>query len=210
MRRWRAWIPPALAVLAVPVAVLLVLVAADVLRVGGSIAESDVRFQARPTLPGGLWEDIGFLPAATARRAAGVNDDLAYRRAVWLFSRVRPGKVVIASPELEALRAGAETKLIDASRAETDPRRRAQLLNLLGLLALDRYAGDPADRVNIIRGAIDSFQSAVKADPGNEDAKFNLELVLRDFYSASASGNTPDRGRLGGQIAGTGRSGSGY
>jgi hypothetical protein len=81
---------------------------------------------------------------------------------------------------------------------------------LLGLLALDRYTGDPGDRINIVRGAIDSFQSAVKADPGNEDAKFNLELVLRDFESAQASGSNPDRGRLGGTFAGTGRSGSGY
>lgn len=210
MRRWRTWILAALAVLAVPAAVLLLLVAVDVVRVGGSIAESDVRFQARPTLPGGLWDDVGFLPGGTARQAVGVEDDLAYRRAVWLFSRVQPGKVVIASPELEALRAGAETKLIDASRGEMDPRRRAQLLNLLGLLALDRFAGDPGDRINIIRGAIDSFQSAVKADPGNEDAKFNLELVLRDFYSATAPGSNPDRGRAGGKFAGTGRSGSGY
>jgi hypothetical protein len=210
MRRWRTWILPALAVLAVPIAVWLVLVAVDVLRLGGSIAESDVRFQARPTLPGGLWDDVGFLPYGIARRPAGVDDDLAYRRAVWLFSRVQPGKVVIASPELEALRAGAETKLIDASRGETDPRRRAQLLSLLGLLALDRYTGDPGDRINIVRGAIDSFQSAVKADPGNEDAKFNLELVLRDFETAQASGSNPDRGRLGGQTAGAGRSGSGY
>jgi hypothetical protein len=210
MRKWRRWILGALAVLAVPVAVGLALVAVDVLRVGGLIAESDVRFEARPTLPSGLWDDVGFLPRGIGRRAAGVDDDLAYRRAAWLFSRVQPGKVVIAGPELEALRAGSETKLIDASRAQTDPGRRAQLLNMLGLLALDRYAGDPADRINIVRGAIDSFQSAVKADPDNADAKFNLELVLRDFETAQASGSTPDRGRAGGNVAGTGRSGSGY
>jgi hypothetical protein len=182
----------------------------DVLRVTDPIAESDVRFQARPTLPDGLWEDIGFLPGGIARRAVGLDDDLAYRRAVWLVSRVQPGKNTFRSPELEGLAAGAQAKLVEVSRNEDNPRRRAQLLNLLGLLALDRYAADPANRANIIRGAVDSFQSAVKADPDNADAKFNLELVLRDFYAASAAGTTPDRGPNRGRMAGLGRSGSGY
>lgn len=210
--RWRSRLLPASAVLAVPAAIALVLVAVDVLRVADPVAESDVRFQARPTLPEGLWEDIGFLPGGIARRAVGIDDDLAYRRAVWLVSRVQPGKSTTAfrPPELEGLAAGAQAKLVDASRKEKDPRRRAQLLNLLGLLALDRYASDPANRANIIRGAVDSFQSAVKADPDNADAKFNLELVLRDFYAASASGTAPDRGPNRGRQAGLGRSGSGY
>lgn len=210
MRTWRRWIVAALAVLAVPVAVLLVLVAVDVLRVGAIVAKSDVRFQARPTLPADLWDDVGFLPGGIARRAAGVDDDLAYRRAVWLFSRVQPGKVIIANPGLESLRASVQPRLTDASNDEHDAGRRAQLLNLLGVLGLDRFPSDPGNRNAIIREAVDSFQSAVKIDPENADAKFNLELVLRDFYTAQASGSNPDRGRAGGQLGGTGRSGSGY
>jgi hypothetical protein len=210
MRRLRVWLLRVLAVFAIPVAVSLALVAVDVLRVGGTITESDVRFQARPTLPNGLWDDVGFLPYGIARRAAGVDDDLAYRRAVWLFSRVQPGKVVIQSPELESLRASVQVKLTDASFDEGDAGRRAQLLNLLGVLGLDRFPSDPGNRNAIIREAVNSFQSAVKTDPDNADAKFNLELTLRDFLTAQASGSNPDRGRAGGQLGGAGRSGSGY
>jgi len=208
--RWRRWPLVALAVLAVPVAIALAIAAVDVLRVGDAVARDDVRFQARPTLPSGLWEETELLPEGIARRAVGLDDDLRYRRAVWLFARVQPGKVYINTPDLDALRASAETKLIDASRAETEGGRRAQLLNMVGLIALDRYAGDPADRINIVRSAIGAFQAAIKADPGNADAKFNLELVLRNFAAEQAPGSQPDRGPNRGRLSGLGRSGSGY
>lgn len=206
---WRRWILPVVAVLATAVAVVLTLVAVDVLRVNDAMKADDVRFHARPTLSG-LWEESGSLPGDLSRRIIGIEDDVRYRRAVWLVRRVRPGSRNPVGPELEGLAASAESKLIEASRRESDPRRRSKLLNLLGLVALNRYAGDPTDRVNIIRTAIDSFQSAIKADPENAEAKFNLELVLRDFFIAEAAGANPDRGRLGGRTAGLGRDGSGY
>lgn len=206
----RRWLVPALAVLCVPLAVALALFAVDVLSVSRAVTDDDVRFQARPTLPSGLWEEPGFLPGGLAVKTVGLDDDLRYRRAVWLYGRVEPDKVKIVTPALEALRASVQAELIDASRAETDPLRRSQLLNLLGLLAMDRYAADPGDRANIVRGAIDSFTGAIESNPDNADAKFNLELVLRDFFHAVAPAAAPDRGRLGGRVAGVGRDGSGY
>jgi hypothetical protein len=209
--RWRRWLVPALAVLCVPVAIALVLFAADVLRVGGSFTEDDVRFQARPTLPSGLFNDPGFLPEAVASKAIGLEDDLRYRRAVWLYARANPSNTsVYLTPVQEALRASLEPKLIDASRAETDPRLRSRLLNLLGVAAMSRWAVDPGNRSNTVRAAIDSFTNAINTDPDNADAKFNLEIVLRDFAHATAPASAPDRGRLGGRIAGVGRDGSGY
>jgi hypothetical protein len=208
--RWRRWLLPAAAVLCVPVAIALVLAAVDVLRVSGAVTGDDVRFQARPTLPSGLWDEPGFLPGGLASNAVGLGDDLRYRRAIWLYARVEPDKVQIVTPQQQALQAAVEPKLIEATRAETDPRRRSRLLNLLGLVAMSNYAVDPGDRSNIIRGAIDTFQSAIKADPDNADAKFNLELVLRDFFHQVAPAAAPDRGRLGGRTSGVGRDGSGY
>jgi hypothetical protein len=208
---WRRWWLPVAAVLCVPVAILLVLFAIDVLRVSGSVDADDVRFQARPTLQSGLFDDPGLLPGAAAAKAVGLEDDLRYRRAVWLYARANPSNTTVyLSPAQEALRASLEPKLIDASRAETDPERRSRLLNLLGVVAMSRYAVDPGDRSNTVRAAIDSFTNAIKADPDNADAKFNLELVLRDFFHAVAPAAAPDRGRLGGNVAGVGRDGSGY
>jgi hypothetical protein len=209
--RWRRWLVPAASVLCVPVAIALALFAVDVLRVSGSVEGDDVRFQARPTVPAGLFEDPGFLPEAVASKAVGLEDDLRYRRAVWLYARANPSNTsTYVSPAQEALRASLEPKLIDASRAETDPRRRSRLLNLLGVVGMGRYAVDPGDRANITRSVIDAFTSAIKVDPDNADAKFNLELVLRDFVHAVAPAAAPDRGRLGGRVAGVGRDGSGY
>jgi hypothetical protein len=209
--RWRRWLVPALAVACVPVAVVLVLLAVDVLRVGGAVTEDDVRFQARPAIQSGLFEDPGFLPGHIASKAVGLEDDLRYRRAVWLYARANPSNTsVYVTPEQEALRASLEPKLIDASRAETDPWRRSRLLNLLGVVAMSRYAVDPGDRVNSVRAALDSFGNAINEDPDNADAKFNLEIVLRDFYHQVAPASAPDRGRLGGNVAGVGRDGSGY
>jgi hypothetical protein len=209
--RWRRWLVPAAAVLCVPVAVLLVLFAVDVLRVGDSVTEDDVRFQARPTLRSGLFDDPGFLPGSIASKAVGLQDDLRFRRAVWLYARADPSNTTTyLSPAQEALRASLEPKLIDASRAETDSRRRSRLLNLLGVVAMSRYAVDPGDRSNTVRAAIDSFTNAINADPSNADAKFNLEIVLRDFFHQVAPASSPDRGRLGGRTAGVGRDGSGY
>ena len=114
------------------------------------------------------------------------------------------------TPAQEALKASLEPKLIDASRAETDLERRSRLLNLLGVVTMSRYAVDPGDRSDTIRAAIDAFTNAIKTDPDNADAKFNLEIVLRDFFHQVAPAAAPDRGRLGGRTAGVGRDGSGY
>ena len=209
--RWRRWWLPAVAVLCVPVAVAVALFAVDVLRVGDSVTEDDVRFQAKPTIQAGLFDDPGILPGHIAAEAVGLEDDLRYRRAVWLYARANPSNTTVyLSPAQEALRASLEPKLIDASRAETDPRRRSRLLNLLGVVAMSRYAVDPADRSNTVRAAIDSFTNAINTDPTNADAKFNLEIVLRDFFHQVAPASAPDRGRLGGNVAGVGRDGSGY
>lgn len=210
--RWRRFVVPALAVLCVPLAIAIALAAVDILRVSGAVTSDDVRFQARPTLPpDGLWEGPGILPGGLATKAVGVEDDLRYRRAVWLYARANPSNTsVYQTPAQEALRASLEPKLIDASRAETDPRQRSRLLNLLGVVAMSRYAVDPGDRSGVVRSAIDAFTNAVRADPGNADAKFNLELVLRDFFHQVAPAAAPDRGRLGGRVAGVGRDGSGY
>ena len=209
--RWRRWLLLALAVICVPLAIALVLVAVDVLRVSGQVTSDDVRFQARPTILSGLYDEPGFLPGEVASKAVGLDDDLRYRRAVWLYARANPSNTsVYRTPTQEALQASLEPKLIDAVRAEKDPRRRSRLLNLLALVAMSRYAVDPADRSNIVRGAIGSLTNAIEIDPDNADAKFNLELILRDFFHQVAVAAAPDRGRLGGNMAGVGRDGSGY
>lgn len=198
------------ATLAVPAAAALALLAVDVLRVPGELAVDDVRFQAAPRVRRPLWDDLGFLPGSPGARLLGAGDDVLYRRTVALFAQVQPDKVQILTPELEALRGRAQLEVTLGAREETDPRRRAQQLNLLGILTLGRSSTDPQETAQILGRGIGSFQSAIELDPGNTDAKRNLELLLRRPEAAVLPPNNPSQGGAQGRLSGQGRSGSGY
>jgi hypothetical protein len=208
--RRRLWATRAAAALAVPVALVLVALAVDVLRVPREVAADDVRFQAAPRVPRALWDDVGFLPGDAAARVLGVHDDLAHRRTLALFARVQPGRAPATTPELEALRGKATLEVTLRSREAGEPRRRAELLNLYGILSLGRSSTDAAESHQILARGIGAFQDATELDPRNVDAKRNLELVLRRPDAATLPPNDPSQGGAQGRTSGQGRSGSGY
>jgi hypothetical protein len=198
------------AVLAVPLAVLLVVLAIDVLRLPGKLEGGDVRFEAAPKAQTGIWSGIDFLRGWPAKRMLDVGDDLAYRKALVRFLRVEPGKVEIYGPELENLRGRVQLELTELSAKDANPARRSRLLNLLGAMSLDRYSYDAAEREATLRKAIFTFRSAIDTDPSNADAKTNLELALRDAKATNLPGTDPTGGAAEGSISGQGTSGSGY
>lgn len=200
----------AAATLAVPAAAALALLAVDVLRVPGEVAVDDVRFQAAPRVRRSLWDNLGFLPGRPGARLLGAGDDVLYRRTVALFAQVQPDKVQILTPELEALRGRAQLEVTLRAREDADPRRRAQQLNLLGILTLGRSSTDPQEAAQILGRGIGSFQSAIELDPGNADAKRNLEILLRRPEAAVLPPNDPSQGGAQGRLSGQGRSGNGY
>jgi hypothetical protein len=200
----------AVAAVAAVAGILLLVAAVDVLRVPGDVRADDSRYAARPARQEGLWNAPGILPGAMAVRLLGLADDLAYRRASLTYTRIQPGKVAIDTPELEAEQAAALGTLTEASRVEQDPIRRARLLTMLGVVTVSRFSQDPTERQNILRSAIGLFESALDVDPTNDDAKFDLELVLRNYAESGFAGSGADRGSSKGSGAGIGRSGSGY
>ena len=210
MRIRRRWLVLAAEILAVPLALALVLTAADVLRVPRELAADDVRFQAAPRLPRPLWDGLGFLPAEPGVRLLGARDDVAYRQTTTLFARVQPGTVNITGPALEALRGRAQLDVTLRSRLETDPERRAKLLNLYGILTLSRFSTDAAESQQILSRGIGAFQYATEIDPSNEDALRNLEVVLRRPDAATLPANDPSQGVAEGRTSGQGGAGSGY
>jgi hypothetical protein len=198
------------AALAVPVAIVLALLAVDVLRAPDEVAADDTRFQSAPLRQRSLWDDVGFLPWRASERLLELDDDLAYRRTVWLYARADPLSFQTTQPEQEALRGRTVLELALRSREETEPRRRANLLNLHGALTMGRLSSDPREREANLKEAIDSFRTAVRLDPENEDAKVNLEFALRAVAASVAFGENPERGAARGRQAGTGRPGGGY
>jgi hypothetical protein len=198
------------AIVAVPLALVLVVLAVDVLRLPGKLDGGDVRFEAAPRRAAGAWSGVDFVKGWPAMRLLETNDDLDYRQALARFLRVEPGVVEIYGPELENLRGRVQVDLTRLSAEDGNPARRSHILNLLGALSLNRYAYDQAEREAILRKAIFTFRSAVDTDPANEDAKTNLELALRDAKATNLPGTDPSGGAAEGSISGQGTSGSGY
>jgi len=206
---WRTWLVRGAAVLAVPVAVVLVAVALDILRVPSELESGDVRFEAAPRRQAGLWDDLGVLPGRPGARLLGVDDDVAYRRVLAIWVRVPPGTDIFG-PEEENLRGRLQTQLAERSAADANAKRRSQLLNLLAALSLETRTTDQAESDNTLRKAIDTFRSAIELDPSNQDAKVNLELALRNAKAVNLPGTDPDSGGAQGSLSGQGRAGSGY
>jgi hypothetical protein len=198
------------ALLALVVSALLVTFAIDVLRWNRQLAEQDVRFlaapkQARFATPSGL------LPFGIAEKTLGGRDDLAFRRQLSGFARVRPGAVFDAQA-FEALRSETQLALARLSRVDPDHHRRSRAANMIGVIALDPQLAPTVqeEQDKLLRGAIDSFRSAVEIDPSNSDAKRNLELALRIPGAAFLPGDSPSGTRDAGDQAGLGTPGSGY
>lgn len=176
------------------VGALCLVLAADLARVESELAADDTRFHARPAAAG-YWDTDTLLPSKLATTVAGLDDDLAHRRAVQAFWRSGPRRPVEERKRLVAQRALAQQLLTELEGFAPTPERRSQIANLRGVLALVATA-DEGDRRALAVAAADNFARAILRDPGNEDAKFNLEVALKN------SGNTVGSGE------GTGGSGS--
>lgn len=207
---WRRRALQIVAILAVPIAIALALLAADVLLVPRDVRADDTRFEGAPLRQRAPWEDVGFLPERVSTRLLDIEDDLDYRKTIWLYARTDPRRIQIASPEQEALRGQVVVELTLRSRDEPDPKRRSQLLNLHGALTMGRSSSDPRERDANLISAVDSFRTAIRLDPENDDAKINLEFALRAAAPGQLSGQNPERGAARGERAGAGRAGGGY
>jgi hypothetical protein len=198
------------ALLAVIASALLILFAVDVLRWDRQLSEQDVRFRAVPELAH-YSAPSGLLPFGIAKSAHAGADDLAFRRQLEAFVRVRPGAVVDAI-EYEQLRGEAQIELARLSRVDPDRGRRSRAANMIGVLALDpSRAPTSQDEFNkVVQGAIDAFRYAVELDPSNADAKRNLELALRIPGTATLPPNAPSGSGDVGKTAGLGKTGTGY
>jgi hypothetical protein len=191
-------------------AVLLLLLAVDVLRWQGRLDAGDVAFTAAPRTPGDRWAGDSLLPSTLAEPTLGIDDDLSYREAMQLFARVQPGEVQVYGPRLENLFGEAQVRVGRLSREDPEAARRSRALNLMGIFQVSRNVTDSAERIAVLRQGIGLFQGAVRLDDANADAKYNLELLLRDAGSAVLSGDVPSGQAGEGERSGAGRAGSGY
>lgn len=157
-------------------ALLAALVARDAAAVQRGFDRSDLAFEAQPAAER-LWKIDTRLPYAT--RAFSIEDDLLYRRALRAFAvDARRGE----NPydfERPAFRAEAQATLGAAERSSLPAPLRSKAASLQGVLSFDEGIADPVNGPMLVGRSIEEFRRAVRIDPGNEEAKYNLEFLLR-------------------------------
>ena len=151
------------------------------------------------------------LPGDPGRRLLDVDDDLLLRRAIASFVVAdRTTRGFDAGARRARLRSAAEALLSEAA-ATGGGAAPSQAENLLGILTY--RTGRIADGTTGEDRTIAAFETAARLHPGNTDAKYNLELMLRRAEARGtregpSTGSGPrGPGRRG---AGAGTPGRGY
>jgi hypothetical protein len=192
-------------VLLVALAVVLALGAVDALRWRGAVERDDVTFIASRGRPG-LWRVDTLLPRDPVRRALGVRDDLAYRRAVQRFLLGRPNQQARDQHDL-AVRAQADFELARVGPAGGSAEARSRAATLRGALAFEEARSSGPRSAAAIQRSLEQFREAIGLDASNEQAKYDLELVLRLIRSSDEGGSR--QGRRGPRPNGSPGSGAG-
>ena len=193
---------------ALVLAAALALLAVDVRRWDSAMAADDVHFQATPQAVD--WKATEMLPGEVAPSLLAIEDDIAFRRAARTFQLGRRVASSIGAQQArEGFRVRAEIELGTVERADPDAGRRAIAANLLGILAFDHALGDPRNGPALFRRSVADFRRAMAHDPTNEDAKYNLELVLRLLQADDGERRENVEEFSGGQSRGAGVGGPG-
>lgn len=187
------------------IAVLAALLAGDVRGWPRALAQGDAAYGVAPQRA--TWSPSTHL-GGTARSLLGTGDDVAFRRALQLYriAQSTPNRLDTAV-ELQTLRSQADSAL----SAVAHGRHASQANTLLGILAFDESAGGTGS--NAAGAAISDFANAVRADPTNVAAKFDLELMLRlteAHGTRTGAGPGGAFGKGGRRGAGGGVPGNGY
>ena len=184
------------------VAVLLVLLAVDVNAWSDRLRSDDLRFRVdQRSSPS--WTADTILPSRVSRGLLGIDDDRALRKGVASFRLAyRTGRGIDNGVTRQRRRALAETALGSVGGNANQ----SQAADLLGLLAAS------GSGTRSLEASVASFQNAVRLDPANVSAQYNLELLLHLLEAhgkrvGPGSATGPRGGREG---AGAGTPGSGY
>jgi hypothetical protein len=207
---FRRLLPLFVAVVLLGLATVLALLAVDVRAWQGRLTRDDASFRAQRSHVD-LWRSPAILPGDPARSLLGLDDGLAYRRAVQLFWFSRVGSSTGGQADLAALRVVAEEQLQVLSETAATGAERSNAANLLGVMAVTTSAADSPTQKATVARAREYFERAVVEDPTNYAAKLNLELALRLERPGKSRLDQDARGGFGfGGANGIGVVGGGY
>jgi len=176
------------------------------------MADDDLRFQVRPTAPG-LWHAPSGPGASATRQLLGVDDDLRFRDAEHDFVLVH---VASRSYAAEAKRLAAfgeaQSSLERLARVDPTPARRSRAANLLGILLWEDAETAQENAPLLLRQSVEAFRRAIRASAADDDAKYNLEVLMTVLEpSGERRRDAPEEaGGTGLRGAGVAEAGRGY
>lgn len=174
--RTRRVLPFLLAGLALVAALASAFVAREASQVGAEMRRSDAAFRAEPAREG-LWEMTSDAPGVET--TLGTKDDVAFRKASRLYELLRRRGRDPYDFSARAFRADAQLALARAEQAGMASTARSKAANLEAIMILEEALGDPVNGPALLERSVNGFRRALRIDPTNEEAMFNLELVLR-------------------------------
>lgn len=198
-------------------AVLLALVAVDVARWRAAVERDDVRYAAGA--PSGGWKARTLAPLDLGERALGISDDVAFRRMLLLLRSSKLRDVTVSDPVLAIRRTELTEALESIVVSDPDPAVRSRASTLLGVLSIAAWNSAPGvgadrDRAELLLAAVANFEQALELDTENDDAKYNLQVMLQRgegiLPTEASAGRNPSPGGRGSRGAGAGAPGSGY
>ena len=211
-RRRRALLGVAAAA-CVALAALLAVTAVDARRWDDAVAAGDVRYRGAPE-DQKLWHPSTLAPGDPAGKLLGVGDDVRFREAVRALRLGRLDLGFSSDPAIALPRAEAQARLAKVAESDPELQRRSRGLGLLGVLSFAGSFYESRGQASLVAEAVSAFQGAIALDPGNEEAKANLEQALQRRRSlaalAGAGAADPAPGGEGSRGAGAANTGSGY
>ncbi len=211
-RRRRALLA-ASAVACAVAAMALTLLAVQTVRARNAVAAGDRRYATAPD-EAGLWRPGALGASSVSRAVLGIDDDLAFRRAIRAMRLSQRDTPTNSDVDVILRRVKAQRLLQRVANGDPDPRRRSRAMNLLGVLVLSTPAANREERVTMQQVALGALQKAIQLDPENDEAKFNLEVLLRRRAGVQnvQGGPTPNpsAGQGSSRGAATGPPGKGY
>jgi hypothetical protein len=205
----------ALAAVCLVLALGLGLLALDVHRSQAAIASGDVDYRISPETRG-LWTASTVVPFDLAESLLGTEDDVALRHAVrsMRLARLDDLSASVSDPDIALVRNDAQARLDAIVGGTGSAKQKSRAAGLLGAMGLARLVLETQDRVALLGSAVANLQLAIALDPGNDEAKYNLELALQRArgiqLTEGAGGQNPSPGGSGSSGAGAGDPGSGY
>lgn len=163
-------------VVALVAAAALAVFASDVLAAQSTMKRDDLRFGVSPDARG-LWKVEGRTPSL--KSILELQDDLAWRVAAQRFQLSRARANIAYDPTRKSSRAETQAALASAETYALTPAQASALANFNAILAYEEAAGDPENGPMLVRKSTAEFRRAIRLDRANEEAKFNLELLLQ-------------------------------